>query len=97
MSEPARGAALVAFDPSTLKDRVSDQIRSSFVELIPEDAWKQMVQREIDWFTKEEVRQTGYYQERTLPSPLVILIRSELERMFKERLASELAKPEAER
>lgn len=39
------------FDPSKLMDGVRDRIRATFVSLIPDDAWDQMVEKEIYVFT----------------------------------------------
>ena len=35
------------FDPSKLMDGVKDRIKSTFVSLIPDDAWEAMVEKEI--------------------------------------------------
>ncbi len=63
----------------TLRDKISDRIRSSFVELIPEEAWKAMVQKEINKFMLEG-----------LPK----LIREELRERLSKVLKEELEKPE---
>lgn len=39
------------FDPSKLMDGVKDRIKSTFVSLIPDDAWEKMVEKEIYIFT----------------------------------------------
>lgn len=82
------------FDPGTLRDKISERIRTSFVDLIPEDAWRDMVQREINWFLTDEDRMGyGHVQEKR-PSPLRALIGQELERRWKAKLVDELNKPE---
>lgn len=63
----------------TLRDKISDRIRSSFVELIPEEAWKAMVQKEINTF-------------RTVGLPN--LIKEELKERLSKVLKEELNKPE---
>jgi hypothetical protein len=42
------------FDPSTLMQGVKDRIKSTFVSLIPEDKWEELVQKEIDSFFNQE-------------------------------------------
>lgn len=44
---------LAKFDPSALIDGVSARIRETFVSLIPEEAWKALVQKEINVFFQE--------------------------------------------
>ena len=39
------------FDPSKLMDGVRDRIKSTFVSLIPDEAWNSMVEKEIYVFT----------------------------------------------
>jgi len=43
------------FDPSTLMEGVRDRVKSTFVSLIPDSHWDEMVKKVIDdWFTKKE-------------------------------------------
>lgn len=85
---------LATFDPRSIQDKITDRIRASFVELIPEEHWQAMVKREIDWFTAELPDNYGYTTTQKKPSPLRLLIQGRLEEMFKDKLAMELAKPE---
>lgn len=39
------------FDPSKLMDGVKDRIKATFVSLIPDEAWEQMLEKEIYVFT----------------------------------------------
>lgn len=39
------------FDPSKLMEGVKDRIKATFVSLIPDDAWEQMLEKEIYIFT----------------------------------------------
>lgn len=42
------------FDPSKLMEGVKDRIRATFVSLIPDDKWDELVKVEINaWFKKE--------------------------------------------
>ena len=50
------GNGIEKFDPSKLMDGVKDRIKSTFVSLIPDDAWEKMVEREIYIFTTGRIR-----------------------------------------
>ena len=45
------GTMIEKFDPSRLMEGVKERIKSTFVSLIPEDAWAKMVEKEIYVFT----------------------------------------------
>lgn len=49
------------FDPSKLIDGVKDRIKATFVSLIPDDKWDELVKAEVDrWFnTKTERERYG--------------------------------------
>ena len=36
------------FDPATLMQGVKDRIKATFVSLIPEEQWEEMVKKEVD-------------------------------------------------
>ena len=44
--------ATVPFKPESLGDKVRERIQASFVDLVPEDVWKGMVQKAIDDFNE---------------------------------------------
>jgi hypothetical protein len=45
------------FDPSKLMDGVRDRIKATFVSLIPDAQWEQLVQKEVhDFFHKENFK-----------------------------------------
>lgn len=50
------GNQIEKFDPSKLMDGVKDRIKSTFVSLIPDEAWEAMVEREIYIFTTGRIR-----------------------------------------
>lgn len=62
---------IAAFNPNQFQDKVRDRIRAAFVELIPEDQWNALVQKEIDAFlTTREERVSGYsYETRVVVRP----------------------------
>ena len=70
-----------------LKTKITDRVKSSFVELIPEEAWRAMVGKEIERFTTE-------YREHNTdkPSSLQALIREELTSRLKTQIKEELGK-----
>ena len=48
------------FDPATLMQGVKDRIKATFVSLIPEEQWEEMVKKEVDKFFREyEIRGDG--------------------------------------
>lgn len=72
-----------------VKDQIALRIQTSFVELMPEDAWIKLVENEIDEFTRK--REGRYLQERRF-SNLQSIIRTVLEEKYREMLKVELAK-----
>ena len=44
---------VVQYDPSKLMEMVRDKIRATYVSMIPEEQWTQMVKKEIDAFFAE--------------------------------------------
>ena len=75
----------------SLKDKVSDKIRASFVDLIPEDAWKAMVEKEIKRFITPP---KPAYDDKNPLSPLEGLIREELKSIFGAIIKEEFKRPE---
>jgi len=75
------------------KDRIADRIKSSFVELMPDELWKSMVQKELQWFTTEPPR--NYYDKETV-APLRGMIREAIRAKIKEDIVAEIGKPEYE-
>lgn len=60
------------FDPSQLMEGVKDRIKATFVSMIPDDVWNQMVEREIYIFTEGRIKQeydysTKQYKEVRVP------------------------------
>ena len=47
---------LTEFDPKNLVQRLSDKIKESFVGLIPDEKWEEMVKKEVDAFFTEETK-----------------------------------------
>lgn len=54
------------FDPSKLMDGVRDRIKATFISLIPDAQWEQLVKTECDKYFKIEEKYCGSY-ENTSP------------------------------
>lgn len=77
------------FDPATLMQGVKDRIKSTFVSLIPEEQWEEMVKKEVDKFFREyEIRGDGRRYVSDFSSLVVSLLKEECERRMKEYLGS---------
>ena len=77
---------IVPFRPEQLRDKISERIRASFVDLIPEESWKQMVAEQIRHFTSVNKDLGG----RNELSPLQQIIRDELSKRFKAQIIAYL-------
>lgn len=83
---------IVKFDPSKLVDQVRERIQNTFAELIPEEEWKKLVQREIDEFLKpRRVTKNSWGNEVFEEGSFARLINAELSAMLKKLIADELA------
>ncbi len=76
------------FDPSTLMQGVKDRIKATFVSMIPDVQWEQIVGAEVDSFLKKS--DTSYNHNRDYKSPLDVLIRQELNEWAKGKFAEYL-------
>lgn len=82
---------LTKFKPEDYMQKVKDRIKSSFVEMIPDDQWENMIKHEIDEFLK--LRETsGYRKERT--SNFSSMVQSQLQEFSKEKLKEYLSSPD---
>ena len=78
------------FDPRSLQDKVIERIRSSFLELIPEDAWDELVGRELEKFF-QTTKKTGYGASGVNPPEIEQMIHGALKSLIAERLAKDMA------
>lgn len=91
---------LAKWDPAAIKKKIADHIKATYVDLIPPEAWVQLVDAEVTEFTtdvKEEILWNGHQrsgQYKTIPSPLKKIVKDELTDFFKEQVKAELAKAE---
>lgn len=77
------------FDPATLMQGVKDRIKATFVSLIPEEQWEEMVKKEVDKFFREyEIRGDGRRYVSDFSSLVTSLLKEECERRMKEYLGS---------
>lgn len=70
---------------SNIRDRVAEKIRATFLDLIPEDVFTEMVESEIRAFTQDF---------GATKSPLKSMIEDELRSQFRTLIKDELGKPE---
>lgn len=82
---------LAKIDLGKAAEELRDKIRSAFVDAIPPEAWTAMIQGELKEFTTP--RRNSYSSE-LLPSPLGAIVRAELEKLVKAKIAEMLASPE---
>lgn len=75
----------------TIKDKVRERIQKEFVTLIPKEAWKQLVDGEINWLVSPR-KEYG----RENPSLLKEMIREQLREIFAKQIKEELAGMQAE-
>lgn len=78
------------FDPATLMQGVKDRIKATFVSLIPDEQWDQMVKKEIDAYFRLDSQ--GYRHE--LISHFSITVRDVLQKEVYKRVESTLNSPE---
>jgi hypothetical protein len=79
------------FDPSTLMQGVKDRIKATFVSLIPDDQWDQMVKKEVDDFFKSI---DTSYNSKNYRSAFGDVVRGELEKYVKEKISETLKHPD---
>jgi hypothetical protein len=73
---------LQKFDPATLMQGVRDRIKATFVSLIPDVQWEQLVQKEIDDFFRP-----GFNRKETNGSTFQDVCIQELTVMAREKLS----------
>lgn len=78
--------------PANLTDLVRDRIQKDFVQIIPEENWKQLVEGVVQQFTVKKKR--NQYQNERYTSDLEELVYADLETKAKELIKAELNKPE---
>lgn len=79
---------LAKFDTTSLKEKVAERIRGTFVDLVPPEAWKALVEQEIKLFMDKPYSFNG----DKVP-PIVQIIRDELTARFKAMVKEELDDP----
>jgi len=78
-------SSIQRWNPNEFKDKVEQRIKEAFVELIPEEAFKEMVSGAIDNFTKGKVHETRRNNQQCSD-----YIPSGLERLVEEMLRDEV-------
>lgn len=87
---------LKPFNPQDIMQGVKDKIKSSFVELIPEENWNQMIQAEIDNFFQKNKQANTYNnnQHNKYVSQFDLMINAELKKYADEKINEHLRGPE---
>ena len=88
-----KNKAIEAFDPKKLAEGVRERIRATFVSLIPEEHWDQMIQKESDEYFRKKERSRGYGYDQKV-SDFELLVRQELNAECKKRMRVYLDSPE---
>lgn len=70
---------LLKFDPSQLMQGVKDRVKATFVALIPDEQWDQMVKKEVDDFFSRK----NMWEDYKEASPFQLLCRSVFEDISK--------------
>lgn len=78
------------FDPATLMQGVKDRIKATFISLIPDEQWDQMVKKEIDAYFHSSPQ--GYRNDMT--SNFSLTVRDVLQKEVYKRVESILNSPE---
>lgn len=79
------------FDPSRLMEGVKDRIKATFVSMMPEDAWVQMVEKAKDDFFSEDVDRYSNYKK---PSQFSLLVQQEFKAELSKKIKEFFATPE---
>jgi len=85
------GNEIEKFDPSTLMQGIKDRIKATFVSLIPDDQWEQMVKTEIHKYF-EKKGEAGY--RRNEATEFEIMVRHTLDEECRKRIITYLSSPE---
>lgn len=75
---------------SSIAERVTDRIRSEFVNLISDEEWNLLVAGELERFTTPDQSKGPDYNRRVVPGPLRALIREALETEAKKRIGESI-------
>jgi hypothetical protein len=86
--------AVQSFDPRSLNDQIRDRIRASVVELIPEEAWRDYIDREIADFFTDRPAGSGLYGKPGKRAPFAEVCADVMQDVAKTKLHEELNKPE---
>ena len=86
MGEDEQKSTAVA-EPLDMTTLISQKIRTMFIDMMPEDKFKALVESEIKKFTTD----TKDYHNNPVPSPLKKLIIEALEEVSKERIKEALS------
>lgn len=77
---------LATFDVEKINEAIRAKVRLAFLEAIPEDAWKAMIEKEIKVFIDPKERNYSYNSDRYQPSDFSRVVNEELTKWLRERM-----------
>lgn len=84
--------AIQSFDPSALMQGVKDRVKATFVSLIPDEQWEQMISREAEEFFRTKDR---YQSAHSRISDFSIIVNEVLSTVARERINAFLVEYES--
>lgn len=63
--------------PLTVQERVAEKVKHTFLDLVSDEEWKEMVAKQVKHFVEDEITGSGFHRGVTT-SPLNLMIREEL-------------------
>lgn len=80
------------FDPRDLAERLRDKIRVDMADLMPDEMWEGLLEKELKTFFEPKVIKSGYRNEdsKTVPSPFSVLVHGEIESLVKDKLTERI-------
>lgn len=82
------------FDPSRLMEGVKDRVKATFVSLIPDAQWEQMIKTECDKFFQPFKERNYYDRSKDLYSDFQMVCISVMQEVAKEKIIAYLEKYE---
>ncbi|MFI5296498.1 MAG: hypothetical protein ACHREM_00250 [Polyangiales bacterium] len=84
-----------AFDPRKLAQQVQERVRGTIADLMPEDAWQAMIQREIKlWIDGAPATRSNFDSRQEVPPGVRAVVQDVLKTMMKEKVREALNSPE---
>jgi hypothetical protein len=85
---------IVKVDTKSIGDRLHDKVRSSLLDILTDEEWRAMVQREVEKFCTDHEVKDHYGHITKQESDLGKIVKTELELVAKQKLQETLQKDE---